>query len=57
MSNLFPNVEWDVMLTSTDQTLYMTAVAVIATFVIGLFLGLALFLTGKETCGRTSFFM
>ncbi|WHY71294.1 methionine ABC transporter permease [Fictibacillus enclensis] len=56
MSNLFPNVEWDVMLTSTDQTLYMTAVAVIATFVIGLFLGLALFLTGKGNLWENKLF-
>ncbi|MDM5200399.1 methionine ABC transporter permease [Fictibacillus enclensis] len=56
MSNLFPNVEWDVMLTSTGQTLYMTAVAVIATFVIGLFLGLALFLTGKGNLWENKFF-
>ncbi|MDM5339762.1 methionine ABC transporter permease [Fictibacillus enclensis] len=56
MSNLFPNVEWDVMLTSTGQTLYMTAVAVIATFVIGLFLGLALFLTGKGNLWENKLF-
>ncbi|SDM96062.1 D-methionine transport system permease protein [Fictibacillus solisalsi] len=56
MSNLFPNVEWDVMLASTGQTLYMTAVAVIATFVIGLFLGLALFLTGKGNLWENRFF-
>ncbi|MDN4525562.1 methionine ABC transporter permease [Fictibacillus fluitans] len=56
MSNLFPNVEWDVMLTSTGQTLYMTAVAVIATFIIGLFLGLALFLTGKGNLWDNRFF-
>lgn len=47
MDNLFQNVDWDQMLEATQETLYMTAVATLATFVLGLILGLVLFLTGK----------
>ncbi|PEB41014.1 methionine ABC transporter permease [Bacillus pseudomycoides] len=48
MDNLFQNVDWDKMLEATGETLYMTAVAAFATFVLGLILGLLLFLTGKD---------
>ena len=48
MDNLFQNVDWDTMLEATRETLYMTAVATLATFVLGLILGLLLFLTGKD---------
>ncbi|CAI8737727.1 L-methionine/D-methionine ABC transporter membrane subunit [Bacillus pseudomycoides] len=48
MDNLFQNVDWDKMLEATGETLYMTAVAALATFVLGLILGLLLFLTGKD---------
>ncbi|EEM14577.1 Binding-protein-dependent transport system inner membrane component [Bacillus pseudomycoides DSM 12442] len=45
---MFQNVDWDKMLEATGETLYMTAVAAFATFVLGLILGLLLFLTGKD---------
>ncbi|EEM03359.1 Binding-protein-dependent transport system inner membrane component [Bacillus pseudomycoides] len=45
---MFQNVDWDKMLEATGETLYMTAVAALATFVLGLILGLLLFLTGKD---------
>ncbi|MBP0725639.1 ABC transporter permease [Bacillus sp. RG28] len=48
MTNLFPNVDWDMMFTATKETLYMTIISLIATFVLGLILGLLLFLTGKD---------
>ncbi|MCP1125863.1 ABC transporter permease [Bacillus sp. 3103sda1] len=48
MDNLFQNVDWDQMLEATQETLYMTAIATLATFVLGLILGLVLFLTGKD---------
>ena len=48
MDNLLQNVDWDKMLEATGETLYMTAVATLATFVLGLILGLLLFLTGKD---------
>ncbi|MDN4072318.1 MULTISPECIES: methionine ABC transporter permease [Fictibacillus] len=56
MNNLFPNVDWAQMWASTGETLYMTAIAVLATFIIGLFLGLALFLTGKGNLWENKFF-
>ncbi|PHA00040.1 methionine ABC transporter permease [Bacillus pseudomycoides] len=47
MDNLFQNVDWAKMLEATQDTLYMTAIATLATFVLGLILGLVLFLTGE----------
>jgi D-methionine transport system permease protein len=46
-NRLFPNVKWDRMWEATLETLYMTGISVVATFVIGIILGLLLFLTGK----------
>ncbi len=47
MEQLLPNVNWDKMIEATLETLYMTAISVLATFVLGIILGLLLFLTGK----------
>ncbi|MBS4208506.1 methionine ABC transporter permease [Bacillus sp. FJAT-50079] len=47
IENLFPNVKWDKMWEATIQTLYMTGISVLATFIIGIFLGLLLFLTSR----------
>ena len=44
---MFPNVNWDNMLSATGETLYMTFVSTIFVFVFGLMLGLVLFLTGS----------
>ncbi|CAM3203899.1 methionine ABC transporter permease [Filibacter tadaridae] len=44
--NLFPNVDWTAMWEATKETLYMTAVSTFLTFVIGLVLGVLLFLSG-----------
>ncbi|TLS38808.1 methionine ABC transporter permease [Pseudalkalibacillus caeni] len=41
----FPNVDWEKMWEATVQTLYMTAISVVATFILGIILGLLLFLT------------
>lgn len=46
-SNYFPNVDWQAMWEATVQTLYMTAVSVLATFILGILLGLILFLTSS----------
>jgi D-methionine transport system permease protein len=46
-NNLFPNVQWDTIWAATSETLYMTGIAVAATFVLGIILGLLLFLTSK----------
>jgi D-methionine transport system permease protein len=44
--NLFPNVDWIKMWEATVETLYMTAISTFFTFVIGLALGVLLFLSG-----------
>jgi len=44
--NLFPNVDWTKMWEATLETLYMTTVSTILTFVLGLALGVLLFLSG-----------
>lgn len=45
--NLFPHLKWDQLFAATQETLYMTAFSGIATFVLGIVLGLALFLTAR----------
>ncbi|WP_091273047.1 methionine ABC transporter permease [Alteribacillus persepolensis] len=42
-----PNVKWDTLWEATMETLYMSVLAVAATFVLGIFLGLTLYLTDK----------
>lgn len=44
-NKLFPNVRMEDMITATNETLYMTLISVAGTFIIGLFLGLLLFLS------------
>lgn len=46
--NLFPNVNWNNMWDATIQTLYMTGISVTITFVLGIILGVILFLTAKD---------
>ena len=48
MDKLLTNVDWNQMLEATGETLYMTAIAALATFVLGLILGLLLFMTAKD---------
>ncbi|BCB05501.1 methionine ABC transporter permease [Bacillus sp. KH172YL63] len=48
IENLFPNVDWEKMWEATLETLYMTGMSVVITFVLGLILGILLFLTSKE---------
>ncbi|MDW0113521.1 methionine ABC transporter permease [Sporosarcina saromensis] len=45
IETLLPNVKWDKMWEATIETLYMTAVSTVFTFVIGIALGIALFLS------------
>ncbi|PKG23589.1 methionine ABC transporter permease [Niallia nealsonii] len=47
MTHLFPNVDWEKMWLATQETLYMTGISIVATFVLGLLLGVILFLTAK----------
>lgn len=43
----FPNVDITELWTATYETLYMTVIALVFSFIIGAILGLLLFLTGK----------
>lgn len=56
IERLLPNVNWERMWEATMQTLYMTAVSVIATFLLGIVLGLLLFLTSKGNLWENRFF-
>ncbi|OIK08480.1 methionine ABC transporter permease [Bacillus sp. MUM 116] len=47
MANLMEMVNWDELIAATQETIYMTFISVVATFVLGLLLGLLLFLTAK----------
>ncbi|MDZ5472150.1 methionine ABC transporter permease [Bacillus sp. 31A1R] len=47
VEELFPNVKWERMWEATLQTLYMSAISVVVTFILGITLGLLLFLTAK----------
>lgn len=47
LNEWFPNVKWETMWQATKETLYMTSISVLATFIIGAILGLLLFLTSK----------
>jgi D-methionine transport system permease protein len=45
--NNFQDVVWSDMWNATKETLYMTGISVVATFVLGILLGMLLFLTSK----------
>ena len=47
VESFFPHLKLDQLLAATQETLYMTALSGLATFALGLILGLALFLTAK----------
>ncbi|MER2028494.1 MAG: methionine ABC transporter permease [Solibacillus sp.] len=47
-NQLFPNVDWGKMLEATYETMYMTAVATVITFILGLLIGIVLFLTSDN---------
>ena len=47
-SQLFPNVDWGKMLDATYETIYMTAVATVITFILGILIGIVLFLTSDK---------
>lgn len=48
LNQLFPNVNWDTMTEAMNQTLYMTAISTVVTFVLGLAIGIVLFLTSPN---------
>ncbi|WP_053143313.1 methionine ABC transporter permease [Erwinia billingiae] len=47
IESLFPHLKLDQLWAATGETLYMTAISGVATFVLGILLGLALFLTAR----------
>ncbi|OOE14187.1 methionine ABC transporter permease [Fictibacillus arsenicus] len=55
LSSWFTNVQWDVVLEATKETLYMSAISVLVTFVLGLALGLALYLTAPGNLWENKF--
>ncbi|MFD1358743.1 methionine ABC transporter permease [Fictibacillus halophilus] len=55
VSTWFPNVQWDVVLEATKETLYMSAISVFVTFILGLALGLALYLTAPGNLWENKF--
>lgn len=48
VNQLFPNVLWEDMWQATYDTLYMTVIASAATFILGLVVGIVLFLTSPN---------
>ncbi|PLS18069.1 methionine ABC transporter permease [Bacillus sp. M6-12] len=55
VETMFPNVKWDRILEATNETLYMTAISVAVTFILGIVLGLLLFLTSKGNVWENKF--
>ena len=47
MTEFINQVKWDKLLEATGETIYMTSISVLATFILGMILGLLLFLTAK----------
>ncbi|MBS1203207.1 MAG: methionine import system permease MetP [Proteobacteria bacterium] len=45
--SFFPHLKWEQLWAATQETLYMTTLSGAATFVLGILLGLALFLTAR----------
>ncbi|MER1958610.1 MAG: methionine ABC transporter permease [Solibacillus sp.] len=48
IDQLFPNVDWGKMLDATYETLYMTTIATAVTFILGILIGIVLFLTSDN---------
>lgn len=44
----FANLDWDKLMTATYETFYMTLIALTGTFILGVLLGLLLYLTDKD---------
>lgn len=55
LNEWLPNVNWERMWEATRETLYMTSISVVATFVLGIILGLLLFLTSKDNIWENAF--
>lgn len=55
LNEWLPNVDWERMWEATKETLYMTSISVVATFILGIILGLLLFLTSKGNIWQNKF--
>lgn len=55
LETYFPNVNWETMWEATRETLYMTGVSIIFVFILGVMLGLILFLTSKGNLWQNRF--
>jgi len=47
MDDFLAEVKWDKLIEATQESIYMTSISVLATFILGMILGLLLFLTNK----------
>ncbi|WP_100405347.1 methionine ABC transporter permease [Bacillus solitudinis] len=47
IENIFPNVRWDMVWEATVETIYMSAISVFATAILGVMLGMILYVTAK----------
>ncbi|WLR52179.1 methionine ABC transporter permease [Bacillus tianshenii] len=53
---MLENVKWEKVWEATLETLYMTSISVAVTFILGIMLGLLLFLTAKGNLWENKFF-
>ncbi|WP_318507612.1 methionine ABC transporter permease [Bacillus sp. T3] len=55
MAEIIEQLNWDQLWIATQETIYMTSISVITTFILGLLLGLLLFLTDKGNIWENRF--
>ena len=55
LEQLLPEVKWEKVWEATFETIYMTSLSVVATFFLGIILGLLLFLTSKGNIWESRF--
>ncbi|MBU8880819.1 ABC transporter permease [Bacillus sp. FJAT-29790] len=56
MADFIEMIKWEKLIIATQETIYMTTISVLATFILGLTLGLLLFLTDKGNMWENAFF-
>lgn len=55
MAEVIEQLKWDQLWIATQETIYMTSISVLTTFILGLLLGLLLFLTDKGNIWENRF--
>ncbi|MGY0693273.1 methionine ABC transporter permease [Virgibacillus sp. FSP13] len=55
LTNLFPNLDVQDFWTATYETFYMTLLSLVGTFILGILLGLLLYLTAKDGIWQNKF--